>query len=174
MGATSPSWDAVIVLVYVIGVGYSLILHRERIAGQIASAYISLAVTSVITTPVYNFLHHNSFLMNQLWVQNDATTQMVSGLLFLALTIILSSFLSVIPTGRKSDSLSMFESTLFSFLWVTLLISTILSFLPVDRLVLFSNQSKLITLIWQYHTAWLIIPAFLLIYSGFRRGNLNY
>ncbi len=169
----SPSWDAVIILIYVIGIGYSVILHRERVAGQIASAYISLAVTAATSSFIFNFLHNSKMLADQSWVKNNATPQMVSGLTFLILTVILSSFLSVIPSGRKSDNLAVWEAFLYSFLWVTLLISTILSFLPPDRLTVFTTESKILNLAWQYHTWWLIIPAFLLIYSGFSRGRLR-
>ncbi len=167
----APSWDAVIILVYVIGIGYNVILHRERVAGHIASAYIALAVTSVIHPFVFDFLHGNKMLLNQIWIKSNASPAMVAGMTFLILTIVLSSFLSVIPTGRRSDDLSAIESFIYSFLWVTLLISTVMSFMPEDRRAVFIAQSRFMGLIWQYHTWWLIIPAFALIYSGFRRGS---
>lgn len=169
----SPSWDAVIILVYVIGIGYNVILHREKIAGHIAAAYISLAVTSVVAAPIFDFVHGNKMLLNQIWVRTNTSQQFVAGVTFIALTLILSSFLSVIPTGRKSDNLAAWEVFLYSFLWVTFLISSVLSFLPADRLAVFEVESKALSLIWQYHTWWLILPAIALIYSGFRRGTNN-
>lgn len=169
----APSWDAVIILVYIIGIGYNVILHRERVAGHIAAGYIALAVTSVIAQPLYDFVHGNKLLLNQVFIQSNASPQAVAGLTFLALTVVLSSFLSIIPTGRRSDDLSAIEAFLYSFLWVTFVISSILSFLPEDRRSVFIIQSKVLGLVWQYHTWWLVIPAFLLIYSGFRRGSMR-
>lgn len=173
MGTNAPSWDAVIILIYVIGIGYNVILHRERVTGHIAAAYIALAVTAVISSPIFDFVHGNKMIMNQLWIQNNASPQMVSGLTFILLTVILSSFLAVVPTGRKSDDLGIVELFVFSFLWVTFIISTVLSFLPGDRRETFLAGSKIMSLIWSYHVWWLILPAFLLIYSGFRRGRLS-
>lgn len=167
----APSWDAVIILVYVIGIGYNVILHREKVAGHIASAYIALAVTSVIAKPVHDFVHGNTLLLKQVFIQSNASSEAVAALIFLALTITLSSFLSIIPTGRKNDDLGAVEAFLYSFLWVTFVISTILSFMPTDKLMLYAVQSRFLGLIWAYHTWWLVIPAFLLIYSGFRRGS---
>lgn len=169
----APSWDAVILLVYVIGIGYNVILHREKVAGHIASAYIALAVTSVIAGPVHDFVHGNTLLLKQVFIQSNASQEAVAGFVFLALTVILSSFLSIIPTGRRSDDLSAVEAFLYSFLWVTFVISTILSFLPAHKLALYTVQSRILALIWAYHTWWLVIPAFMLIYSGFRRGSMR-
>jgi len=169
----SPSWDAVIILIYVIGIGYNVILHRERVAGHIASAYIALAVTSVISPIMFDFVHGNKLLLNQVFIQSNSSPQAVAALTFLILTIVLSSFLSIIPTGRRSDDLSTIESFIYSFLWVTFVISSILSFLPEDRRTVFLVQSKALSVIWEYHTWWLVIPAFLLIYSGFRRGSMR-
>lgn len=169
----SPSWDAVIILIYVIGIGYTVILHRERLAGYIAAAYISLAVTAVIASPLHDFLNGNKMFLNQIWIKSNASPQMVAGLTFIILAIILASFLSVIPNGRKSDTLAIWETLIYSFLWVTFMVSSVLSFLPEDRRLIFTIQSKSLSLIWQYHTWWLILPAVLLIYSGFRRGNIN-
>jgi len=167
----SPSWDAVIVLVYVIGMGYTIILHRERLAGYIASAYISLAVTAVIYKPIYDFLTGNKMFMNQIWVQSNASPQMVAGVTFVILAIALASFLSIMPTGRRSDNLAIWENIIYSALWVTFMISSVMSFMPDDRRLVFTISSKFMNLIWQYHTIWLIVPAFLLIFSGYRRGS---
>jgi hypothetical protein len=168
---SSPSWDAVIILIYIIGMGYNIILHRDRVAGHIAAAYIALAVTTVISSPIHEFLIGNKLFLNQIWIKSNASPQMVSGLIFLGLTVLLASFLSVIPTGRKSDNLGFFELFLYSFLWVTFVISTILSFIPEDKRVVYVTQSNLMHLVWQYHVWWLVLPAFLLIWSGFRRGS---
>ena len=168
---SSPSWDAVIILIYIIGMGYNIILHRERVAGHVAAAYIALAVTTVLSSPIHEFLIGNKLFLNQIWIKSSASPQMVSAVLFLGLTIVLSSFLSVIPTGRRSDNLGVLELFIYSFLWVTFLISTILSFIPDDKRMIYVTQSKLMHVIWQYHVWWLVLPALLLIWSGFRRGS---
>ncbi len=169
----APGWDAIVVLVYVIGIGYNVILHREKIAGHIAAAYIALAVTAVIAHPVYDFVHGSKLLASQAWITHAATADNTAALVFLALTIMLSSFLAISPTGRRSDDLSAIEAFLYAFLWVTLVISSILSFMPDDHRATYLSQSKFLTLIWQYHTAWLVIPALLFLYSGFRRGSMR-
>lgn len=171
--SSSPSWDAVIILIYIIGMGYNIILHRDRVAGHIAAAYIALAVTTVVSAPIYEFLNGNKIFLNQIWIRSNASPQMVSSIIFLGLTVLLASFLSVIPTGRKSDNLGMFELALYSFLWVTLLVSTILSFIPEDKRMVYITQSNLMHLVWQYHVWWLVLPAILLVWSGFRRGSAS-
>lgn len=167
----APGWDSIIVLVYVIGIGYNVILHREKIAGHIASAYIALAVTAVIARPISEFVLKTKLLANQGFVARAFSTDNSSGVIFLLLTIILSSFLAISPTGRRSDDLSAPEAFGYAFLWVTLVISTILSFMPETLRANYIEHSKFIGLIWQFHTWWLVIPALLLIYSGFRRGS---
>lgn len=169
----TPGWDSILILVYVIGIGYNVILHREKIAGHIASAYISLAVTAVIARPLFDFVHGNGSLSNQPWLKANTSPENTSIFIFLVLTVVLSSFLAISPTGRRSDDLSAVEAFSYAFLWVTFVISTMLSFLPDDNRATYLAGSRFMTYIWQFHTWWLVIPAFLLIYSGFRRGSMR-
>ncbi len=170
MGAM-PSWNAVIVLVYVIGIGYNLLLHRNNATGHIAAGYVSLAVTPTIASYFYGIATGQKMILGQLWVKGNVTPQTIESLTFIILTIVLSSFLIIIPSGRKADNLDLWEIILFSFIWVTFLISTVLSYLPAEELTSLTSQAQFINVIWSYHNLWLLLPAFAILFAGFRRGN---
>ncbi|MBI3573193.1 MAG: hypothetical protein HY092_03265 [Candidatus Kerfeldbacteria bacterium] len=119
-----PSWDLFIILFFVVAaLLYGLSLGRDRVIVILISVYMALAVVN--TAPgIGNF--QADIGLNQFFVFRVSTFVIV----FIALFFLMSRS-ALLSTVASSDSGgSWWQTILFSFLHVGLLISITLSFLP--------------------------------------------
>lgn len=121
-----PSWDLFIVLFFIIaGFLYGLSLGRDRVIVILVSIYMALAVVN--TAPFIGNFQANVGLSNVFVFKISAFVAV-----FIALFLMLARS-ALLQTIANSDTKgSWWQVMLFSFLHVGLLISIVLSFLPVD------------------------------------------
>jgi hypothetical protein len=158
----SPSWDLFIFVAWVIvAVVYAFAAGRGRVINVLICSYIAklivLQVPSLGST-VAQHLNSNSFLLP---LQQMATFLII----FLILFWLLGRY--VFRTAADSHEISsMFFGLIFSFLQIGLLISILLSYLPLTTQ---SGFSQLIQILFIKNPAgliWLILPLIYLVVLG--------
>lgn len=123
-----PSWDLFIVLFFVVaGLVYGLSLGRERVVAILVSVYMALAVVS--NAPYIGILRNGI---------RDSNTTLARVFAFIAIFIVLFVLLVRSSTMKglsgSDEKGSWWQAMLFSFLHVGLLISIVLSYLPVNAI----------------------------------------
>lgn len=170
MDLSTPSWDLFIVLFLIIAVGYGFLLQRERIVVTMVSAYIGLAITSILWPDVFGFFHGDNPLMGRYFIRANFTEAQVQIGLFLVSTVLVASK-GGIDAERGRGWLSPFELAVLSALTGTLILSTILHFLPAASTTPLVEQSRLVKYLVTHHDLWIIGPAAALVFLGFRGGG---
>lgn len=163
-----PSWDLFIGLFFVVGVGYGLVLQRDRSVTTLLSAYVALIVAETWAVPISDFLNGNKAILN-VYIAGRVSPFGITAGLFVVFIILLAQK-SGLRSGRVNNMTS-FEILLFSFFSTAIIIATILSFMPADQLAGILAQSKLATLLTKYHTPLIIVPPMAVIFFGVRRGE---
>jgi hypothetical protein len=149
---SSPNWDIFILLFFVVGaLLYGLSLGRDRIIVIMVGIYMSLAV--VTNAPALAAL---KFTVNI----NESAAWRIS--IFLGIFVIIFFLLSrsaLLKTiGRSGSSGPMWQTVIFSFLQVGLLISVTLGFLPHEWTQGLTETTKQIFMSDRGRSAWLILP----------------
>lgn len=163
-----PSWDLFLSLFFVVGVGYGLVLQRDRSVTTLLSTYVALVISQTWAGPISDFLNGNKALF-KIYISGKVSPFAITAALFV-LFIVLVAQKSGLKSGRAS-SLSSFEILVYSFFSTALIISTVLSFMPSAELNNMLVQSRLATLLIQYHNLFLLLPPILVIIFGVRRGE---
>lgn len=123
-----PSWDLFIIIFFVVGAFlYGLSLGKERVIVILVSIYMALAVIN--TAPYLDKLYGREININ--FGPNFAFKVTLFLGVFIALFFLLSRSALSRTFGSGSTG-SWWQVILFSFLHVGLLISVILSFLPLE------------------------------------------
>jgi len=163
-----PTWDLFITLFFIIGIGYGVILQREKILATLVSTYIALAVASVWGEKVFEFFNGNTILFNQFWVRSNLSEFSIKALLF-ALIIVLLTLKGDFTIGLQKNEgmVSMVFVFIYSFLNTGLIISSVINFLPAASKLTIISSSNLAATVMNYSTAWIVLPALLMIVGGF-------
>jgi len=165
---TLPSWDIIITVAFVVGISYGFILRRERTLAALASVYMSYLVTQIWGQSVVDFFHGDRTVFNQVWIKADTSPTTIHIVLFLVLFFLMIGFTSLATSKTKISGLGVL---LQSFFTVSLLISSLISFLTDDQKAQLFEASKFAGLIWQYHNLWILLPVLVLIFMGIRYGE---
>lgn len=145
-----PTWDLFIVLFFIIaGFLYGLSLGRDRIIVIIISIYITLAVVN--TPPVMTILRGLT-----MW---KMSTFLV---VFIVLFFLLSRSALMKTFGAEAQG-SWWQVILFSVVHVGLLLSVVLSFLPVEAVAKLSPMTRSLFVYDYARFAWIVGPIILLI-----------
>ena len=163
-----PSWDLFIGLFFVVGIGYGLVLQRDRSVTTLLSAYVALIVAQTWAVPISDFLNGNKAILN-VYIAGRVSPFGITAGLFVVFIILLAQK-SGMRSGRSSN-MGSFEILLFSFFSTAIIIATILSFMPADQLANILAQSKLATMLTRFHTPLIIVPPMAVIFFGIRRGE---
>jgi hypothetical protein len=164
-----PSWDLFIILFFIFSaLIYGMSLGRQRIIVILVSIYMSLAVVDYAPL-VENFLKDRG--MGDFFLFE--VTTFLGAFLILFFLLSRSALLKVFGGGNHDGV--WWQVMLFSFLQIGLLISVVLSFLPVS---ITSNLSPTIQQIFIDETSrflWIISPilAMIVIRSPKRRRSLR-
>jgi hypothetical protein len=157
----TPTWDVFLLLFFLVGsLLYGLTLGRDRIVVIMVSIYMGLAV---VTNAPYIRDFSASVSVNDVALRVGA---------FLGIFVLLFFFLSKNALLRSMDtgrSGGLFQTMMFSFLHVGLLMSVGLSFLPESSLGAFSVQVRGLFLSDPARFAWLVAPIGAMMIFGSRR-----
>lgn len=163
-----PTWDLFITLFFVVGVGYGVILQREKILATLISTYVALSVATVWGDKVFEFFNGNSILFNQFWIRSNMSEFSIKALLFGLLIVLLTlkGDFSV-SMGKAEGMVSTVFVVIYSFLTTGLIVESVINFLPQTAKLAILNQSNVASLVMNYDVAWVVVPALLMIVGGF-------
>lgn len=152
----NPTWDLFLVGFFIVGaLLYGLSLGKDRIIAIMVSIYMALAVVTVLPDFVLNIKVNESY-----------TLQITA---FLSVFIILFFLLSrqaVLNALTPTSQGRWWQTLIFSFLHVGLLVSVTMSFLPEQMLSKFSSLTQyLFTDEWTKF-GWIVTPIIVMILIG--------
>lgn len=154
---TQPTWDLFVIAFFVIGaLLYGFSLGRDRIIVILVSIYMSLTVVKAIPAFVLNVTFNDQFAFK--------ITTFLS--IFVVLFFLLSRSALLRTLGAGASDGKWYETMVFSFLHVGLLIAIAMSFLPPEFIARFSPLTQQIfSHEWGYF-GWIIAPIFGMIVFG--------
>jgi len=162
-----PTWDLIITLMLIVGIGYGVVLQRERIISTLVGIYVGIVVAQNWGPSVYQFFSGDNLLYNQLWIKANfspfAIKAILFGLVVISLTVA-SDFAQSIKGSRAP--LSGLMVIIYSFLTTLLSISAVLSFLPKAQLNVIIVRSKLADFLISHYILWIVLPIIALIIGG--------
>jgi len=163
-----PTWDLFITLFFIVGMGYGVILQREKILATLISTYIALAVATAWGDKVFEFFNGNSILFNQFWIRSNMSEFSIKALLFGLLIVLLTLKGDFSVSIAKAEGMvSTVFVFIYSFLNTGLIVESIINFLPQTAKMAIINQSNIAALVMSYDIAWVVIPALLMVLGGF-------
>lgn len=166
----APTWDLFITLFFIIGVGYGFILQREKVVVTLVASYVALVVTQVLMPLFQQFFAGDKTLFNSIYLKANASPFVIQTALFAVLVVLLTVRSGL--TGHKTRGfLIPLEVLAYSALNSALIVATVLTFLPEDRQASLAATSKVAKFLMAYHTWWLVLPAILLVVTGFRHAR---
>jgi len=165
---TLPTWDLFITLCFLIGLGYGLILGRERIITTLVASFIGFAVANEVGNAIFATLSGSNLINDSIWVKTNLSVFAVKTTLFALIVVLLTTKgeFGAIPGAFSTGLKGVLVTGLYSFLTSGLVISSIISFLPENALNALLAQSTLANSVLIYRNWWLIGPVILMIALG--------
>lgn len=159
---SQPSWDLIIIIFFVIGsLLYGLSLGRDRIIVILVSIYMALTVVKAIPAFVLDITFNDQFAFK--------ITTFISVFVVLFFLISRSALLKTLGAGASDGK--WYETVVFSFLHVGLLITIAMSFIPASFLTKFSPMMlQIFTGEWGYF-GWIIAPILAMVVFGSGKGE---
>lgn len=153
----NPSWDMFVVLFFIAGaLLYGFSLGRDRIIVILVSIYMALAVVHAIPDFILDVSFNNSFAFQ--------ITTFISVFVVLFFLISRSALLRTIGQGASRGK--WYQTVIFSFMHVGLLISIAMSFLPPNLMQKFAPLTQTIfTNEWAMF-AWIAAPIAAMVIFG--------
>jgi hypothetical protein len=159
-----PTWDLLITLMMIVGVGYGIVMQRERILSTLIGVYIGMAVAQNWGPKVYDFFTGDTVILNQLWIKLNASPFSIKAAIFALVVISLTVKSDFAKSIKQSSSpLSGLMVIAYSFLTTTLAISAVLSFLPKAQLNAILERSNLADFIISNFNLWIILPVLAMV-----------
>lgn len=131
------------------------------------SSYVALVITQLATPYVQDFFSGNT-TVGSIFIKASPTPFMIKTAIF-ALIIILLTTRAGLAGMRGHGLLSPIEVLIYSALTSVIITSTVISFLDEGVRATLVHDSRLASLIVQYHDLWLLAPVVILVTMGFRR-----
>jgi len=168
-----PTWDLIITLMLIVGIGYGIVLQREKIITTMVGVYVGMVVAQNWGPSVFKFFSGNNVLFDSLWIKANASPFTIKAILFgivVVLITVKSDFARTIQ--QTSSSLSGLMVIAYSFLTTTLAISAVLSFLPASQIAIIVARSDLAEFIMDNYIFWIVLPIIALVIGGVVGGKV--
>lgn len=168
-----PTWDLFITLCFLIGLGYGLILGRERIVTTLVASYIGFAVANEIGNALHEILTGSSLLNESIWIKSNVSIFAVKTFLFVLFVVLLTlkGEFAALPGAFSTGIKGTILTALYSFLGTGLVVSSLIFFLPDPARSSLLAQSTLATSVLQYRNWWLVLPILVMIMVGIWQGK---
>lgn len=163
--AAVPSWDLFITLFFIIGIAYGFVLQREKVVVTTISTYAAIVVTQLFGATVQQFFQGDKTIFGQIFVRANTTPFTIQIALFAAVIALLSAKAGL-SGGKGKGMMSPLEIIVHSFLSTALILSTILTFMPLEEQQNITAQSNLAAKLINMHNLWVILPIIALVASG--------
>lgn len=161
----TPSWDLFIILFFVVAAFlYGLSLGRDRVIVILVSLYMALAIVN--TAPYLNSFtaeisYNNASIFN--------VTVFVG--IFLILFFLLSRGALVRTIGGSASSGTWWQSMIFSFFHVGLILSILMSYLPQDMISHVSEGMRNLFISDPAKFFWLVAPIVMMVLLRKRKDD---
>ena len=157
----TPSWDLFIILFFVIMTVYGLLLGRGRVFNILINTYVGYVVATELGNLVYEYVLKASSISHSISISLFGVK-----LLVFALTIFILTMRSELAGTNEDASTSSLYTAGYGFLAAGLMLSSVMTFLPVaDRINLFNN-SQVASLVFDYRYFWIIGPIAIIALSS--------
>lgn len=164
---TVPSWDLFLTIFFIVSIGYSFVLQRDKVIVTLLAIYAGIVISNVLGGPLQGFFNGDKTVANQLFIRANASPFSVQSGLFLLTTIIISVRSGLGGRGNsRQGTLSHFELGLFSFLNSALILTAIFSFMSPEAMADFAAHSRIAKLIITHMSWWYVAPLIALVATG--------
>lgn len=162
---TVPSWDLFLTIFFIVSIGYSFVLQRDRVIVTLLAIYVGIVMATVLGEPLQQFFAGDKTVANQVFIRANASPFTIQAAIFF-LTTVLVVIRSGIGTRNSSSSLSPFELAVFSFLNSALILAAIFSFMSPTDQAQFAETSRIARVFIDREIWWMIAPLIALIATG--------
>lgn len=162
----SPSWDLLLGVFFIVSIGYSFVLQRDKVIVTLLAIYAGIVIASVVGGPLQGFFNGDKTVANSLFIRANASPFSVQTGLFFITTIIISVRSGLSGRGGARGALSPFELGLFSFLNSALILAAVFSFMSPEAVKEFATNSRIANLIIDKQSWWFVAPIIALIATG--------
>ncbi|MEK7548837.1 MAG: hypothetical protein AAB499_02985 [Patescibacteria group bacterium] len=175
----SPSWDLFLIIFFIISIGYSFVLQRDKVIVTLLAVYAGIVAASVLGGPTQDFFVGDKTIANQVFIRSNASPFTIQAGIFVLTTVIISLRSGVGRGGSGRGVLSTFELALFSFLNSALIVTAIFSFMDPAAREHFIQTSRIARVFINHQLWWTIAPLIALAVTGGlgggrRSSNLDY
>lgn len=161
-----PSWDLFLAIFFVVSIGYSFVLQRDKVVVTLLAIYAGIVMAQMLGGPLQQFFQGDKTIGNQLFIKANASPFTIQAGVFL-LTTVLVSVRSGMGKGISSKgALSTFELGIFSFLNSALILTAIFSFIDPAARDQFAHASRIARIFISHTSWWMVAPLIALIATG--------
>lgn len=167
-----PSWDLFLVIFFIVSIGYSFVLQRDKVVVTMMAIYAGIVIANVLGGPLQAFFNGDKTVANQLFIRANASPFTIQAGLFM-LTTVLVSVRSGLGNrgGRGGSSLTPFELALFSFLNSALILAAVFSFMTPEAQQQFAQFSRIGRIFIGHVSWWMVAPLIALVATGGLGGS---
>lgn len=167
-----PSWDLFLTIFFIVSIGYSFVLQRDKVVVTMLGIYAGIVIAGILGGPMQAFFNGDKTIANSLFVRANASPLSIQSGLFL-LTVVAVTIRSGLG-GRSSSgrgALSPFELGVFSFLNSALILAAVFSFMTPEAQQHFAASSKIARQIINREMWWFVAPLIALVITGGLGGS---
>lgn len=162
----SPSWDLFLIIFFVVSMGYSFVLQRDKVVVTLLAIYAGIVMANVLGGPLQDFFVGDKTVGDQIFIRANANAFSVQAAIFILTTILVSLRSGVGGSGRGRGALSTFELAVFSFLNTALIITAVFSFMDPAAREHFASGSRIARVFISRELWWTIAPIIALLVTG--------
>lgn len=164
---TVPSWDLFLTIFFIVSIGYSFVLQRDKVVVTLLAIYVGIVMAGILGGPLQQFFNGDKTVANSLFISANTSPFSIQSGIFL-LTVILVTIRSGLGSRNSSTGgkLSTFELALFSFLNSALILAAVFSFMDPEAQTKFSETSRIAKMIITKEVWWFVAPLIALIATG--------
>lgn len=163
---TVPSWDLFLAIFFVVSIGYSFVLQRDKVVVTLLGIYAGIVMAQVLGEPLQAFFQGDKTIGNQLFIKANASPFTIAAGIFLVTTILVSVRSGLGNRSSGGGKLTMFELALFSFLNSALILTAVFSFMAPEARATFAEHSRIARVFIDREVWWMVAPLIALIATG--------
>lgn len=166
---TVPSWDLFLTIFFIVSIGYSFVLQRDKVVVTLLAIYAGIVIANIAGVPLQQLFNGEKTVADSLFISANASPFSVQTGVFL-LTVIIVSVRSGLGSSRSSSGsrgkLSTFELGLYSFLNTALILAAVFSFMAPEAQTKFAETSRIANMIITREVWWFVAPLIALAATG--------
>lgn len=164
---TVPSWDLFLTIFFIVSIGYSFVLQRDKVVVTLLAIYAGIVIANIAGIPLQQLFSGEKTVADSIFISANASPFSVQTGVFLLTTVLVSVRSGL---GRSSSSsrgkLSSFELGLYSFLNTALILAAVFSFMDPEAQAQFAETSRIANMIISREVWWFVAPLIALVATG--------